>query len=112
MAGQSQSPWEVATSTVPTNGTVQVKLVKVKVKPISKAGQYPFPLLATDNFVKTLEGILISKNPNRLMANPTNIAVIRRLTQGLAANWLIPVAPRIAASPIPRPVNVKMMPRQ
>src|SRR5881397_3473744 len=26
-AGQSQSPWDVATSTVPTKGTVQVKLV-------------------------------------------------------------------------------------
>ena len=37
IAGQSQSPWAVATSTVPTNGTVQVKLVSVKVKPMRSA---------------------------------------------------------------------------
>ena len=40
------------------------------------------------------------------------MAVIRRLTHGLAANWLMPVAPSKAARPRPRPVNVKTIPSE
>src|SRR5207247_9776482 len=36
IAGHSQSPCAVATRTVPTKGTVQVKLVSVKVRPMSR----------------------------------------------------------------------------
>src|SRR5437867_7526653 len=90
-AGQSQSPCEVATRTVPTKGTVHVKLVNVNVRPMSTVCRYPPVSPALESLVRTLEGMLIWYSPKRLRANPTKIDVIVRFTQGFAANWLIPV---------------------
>src|SRR5688572_14358839 len=43
MSGICHSPCDAETRIVPTNGDVQVKLVKVKVKPIKSAPTMPLP---------------------------------------------------------------------
>src|SRR5688572_18887027 len=57
-SGSCQFPCEAETRIVPTNGEVQVKLVSVKVKPISSAPTIPLP---SPSFVRVRLSSLVNR---------------------------------------------------
>src|SRR6476469_732992 len=98
--GIVHEPWDANTSSVPTNGAVQVTEVSVKVAPIRSApSELPGVVwrAARSAELATCHGIPISNQPNRLAANSTNSAASTRFTHGSEARRLRPDAPKIAA---------------
>ena len=81
------SPFAAATITVPTNGTVQVKLVRVNVRPMSRRLAMPCPLPeAMVSLVRIPDGTTISNKPNRFRAKMMKMRAIRMFIHGFAAN--------------------------
>src|SRR5579871_2136565 len=89
-SGTNHSPRENETINVPTNGTVQVKLVSENTKPIKMTEVILFWLFAARmfSFESTDDGTPSSNRPKRFSANETKTIATRALTRGLAANLL------------------------
>jgi len=85
---------------VPTNETVQVKEVSVKVNPMRTCRPLRSRPAAASACRADSPGrpVLELEGPKRFSAKTRKIAVMSRLIQGLAANWLRLVAPSRSAS--------------
>ena len=87
--------------------------VTVKRMPMSTAPILPFdPLFCVNRSmaVTMRPGIATRYQPSRFPAKKRKNAVIKRLTTGLAAKRLTPVAPTTSASVKPSAVNAPMIP--
>src|SRR5665213_2388880 len=88
ISGTNHDPRENATISVPTNGTVQLKLVREKTNPMSTTENILFfECCAVEfNFERIDEGTPISNSPKRLSAKAMKIAAMSRFSHEFAAN--------------------------
>ncbi len=90
---------------MPTKGMVQVNEVAVKATPITSTPPGPLrPRARCSRALTSRPGSAAWYMPIRLKANSAKNPATSRLTQGLVANRLTPVAPSRPVIPRPSPV--------